>query len=323
MKEKNPALSLDEARDKVKLIAQEDVISTSLREIRYEGRGLFTLDKNRFALSDVTQREMCSLLGIKKRALTQASDSLMKEIVVELLPDKEMNVVLTRDEDVKVCKHFIRSDTSYLSSLQVFDAVVHGLKGDLKAWFYATPGMEIADFITTHEKQAKKGDIIRAGITFESRIRDFQQDLSMGPFCWTLQCTNGMIGQRDRISDVKVKKMEDFVNIITASVKRMYDLSKEHLVEHLIKAEDQKLEDPTQLVHRATKEFSIGTRMKNKLLDRVPGLGKDPTYYDLINMVTRSANEIANLRLRRKIQAFGGYMTINSEHRCPHCKTKL
>lgn len=300
-------------------------VGCSLQDLRYEEGGRFMIDdKTKFYLTDDTTNELCSVIGISKHAFTKSDDELKRMIVRKLLDDRESNLILRDDNGTLVCDHFLDTKSVYLSPLQVFDIAVDVLKEcDPQVVLNTEHGLVSFDFVTNEETKVKKvGDVVRAGMTVDMRVVGMRQQISVGPFAYTLRCSNGVIGRRDDLSTVKVEKLSDFENVIRASVNKMYGLSKDDLLENLVKLAEKTVHDPSQLLHRSSKEYGVG-RHKDRLLDMIPSLGENPNHYKIIDMITSYANEVSSLRTRRKIQGFAGYLTLNSECRCKLCKSKL
>lgn len=322
---KQELINPEDARSLLVSLYDTTHVPVNFRNIRYSKPGTFSVDDKEFTFSNAASKQLFSRMGVKQESFSKCDDDLRGRVVESILShdDFEASFVVSR-EDNRV-QRIVKGNAAYLSMLKVYDTVMDELKEwDPKVQLDVSPRMgAVVNFITKEETTVPDvGHIMRAGLTVRSKIEDFAPLLYMGPFTYTLQCTNGMVGETHMIKAVKDMTADKLLNLVKNSIVGWYGNSKENMIPRMIAMRDVKASDPSHIVHRLSKEMSFGARAKNLVLDRIPELGQNPTMYDLVYMMTETANEF-DLDTKYRLQTAGGRLVNTVDHRCPQCSSVL
>lgn len=185
-------------------------------------------------------------------------------------------------------------------------------------------------FHPTRELGDKKvKDITRAGLRFGQNLA---QNLAptVAPFMYRLICTNGMQTRDDGLAvDARGKTVDQIIADLESSAQRAF-ARVEKDVEHFYAMRDVPVDNPERQLSRMATEAGLSDRLRLRLMDQIPTVtpanGDDISMFDLVNMVTNTANDpaIAGRRgLRVALESFAGRSVDDHAARCRSCAAKL
>ena len=260
---------------------------------------------------------VCTRAGLSVQTAMRMSPKLRTSAFGELSAG---NARLLLGQDGKVV-HILGEEGVYVSYPKVFDAIVDATKATHVE--VVRDRSSFMNFVTSDSIPAKKDDIMRSGISLEASYGDGTQTFAMGPFCYRLVCTNGMIGYEDNLLDFASTKEDDVLAFIAQQSIAMLELSRKNMIPHMISLQGQKVNDAVSFLHGYLGEVSVGNKVRQAIEDEAQSVS-DPTAWDLLNIVTSHANRVKPSH-RRRLQKLGGLMVSaeTSACRCPQCHRDL
>lgn len=258
---------------------------------------------------------VCSKAGLAATTAMRMSPALRSSAFKELASGT-VRLLL----DGKVI-HILGDDGDYIPYPKLFDTLTSSIKA---TEVEVTPGRSFyMNFVTKNQSVAKPGDVVRSGISFESSYDGGIQTFSLGPFCYRLVCSNGMIGREFRRVEITSSKEEEVLELLHQHASVYQAMAQDDLIPHFINLQKEKVLDPVSWMHGYLSDVSIGIKSRNHLLNLAQSI-ESPTAWDLVNMVTNYANTLKPSH-RRKLQLLGGHMVNeeSSECRCPQCHRNL
>lgn len=282
-------------------------------------------DKDYLATPELLEM-LLSKIKVPGSFFSRCSPSLKKTILDQFLLSSKANVKMIYDE--KSLKGLVSIEMPYVSVAAVF-STAREVMSDAKVQFSEKIGRTyVFNWITniSATPPQKVGDVTRGGVTLEVGLRGntgherFGSNVQVGGFLYRLVCLNGMITQSDQVTIVKGNSEENVLNRLGELIRTTLAAVEGEELPRFVQLAEVSVRDPSQVVHRIAQDVGVSQHLQSRILDRLPTLGENPSYYDLVNLITSFANEWAPQRARR-LQRLGGEIAVSQEHRCPTCRT--
>jgi len=324
-------MKIVELKDKLEEIERTErcIELDNVSRLKYKGpsgKGFtFTLADAELNFEGKELALLCQNVDVNLPFTRKCSDPLKETLFTEFLsrPGKSLKLVARENQVTGV----LPFRTPYVPSSKLVDVVATAIEAvDVEYKNYN--GTRIFDFVSKINAEPKKrvGDVTKAGITLlENRSNVLTSyEVNVGGFLYRLSCSNGAVTRTESLHRIGGKTVEEILNGVGNTTRKVFEVvSKEDLLQ-FVHLDDVKAEDPSNLVHRLSRDSRIPASLERRILDRIPELGLNPTMYDVINLVTSVANdEKLSIRNSRLLQVMGGQLTISAEHRCPTCKVIL
>jgi len=335
-KTKEKLITLIQGREKLaELLGNESVEKVNLGKLKYtgvsEGRNVFDVEGERIEADEVGLRDLLSFSNVPAPFFNRCDDTLKDNIVKRFIAseDKVVKSILIND---KTMTGVVSIETPYMNAVKIYDLVTEVIPEDAllqaqvnadRSWYW--------NFVTEDMANPPKdvNDITKGGISIEYKTPQrkygggdtFMPRYNVGGFLYRLVCTNGLITRTNEMETVKGNKEDDMI----FEIKRLTALAlksvKEHDLKEFVRTAGVTIDDPSGWINRLAKEGKIKGALRDKLMDRVPSLAKPTTQYDLINLITSTANE-QPFTSRRKLQQVAGTSLV-ANCRCPQCHSSL
>jgi hypothetical protein len=183
-------------------------------------------------------------------------------------------------------------------------------------------GIKVSIITDELNTEPRVNDVTNGGLRIESFIGEAPK---ISTYLERLVCSNGMVvpsinstlSLRGNTVEEIIAEMEYLANTVLAGEVEDALASWAHTAEINVT-------DPRQMIHRFCMEYSLGSRMESKLLERIEEL-EGNTYYDIINLITSMQHEIGvSQSMREALQLAGGLIVSTSGgHRCNACQHPL
>ena len=314
--------SLQEARQKI-CEREERKLQVTLAELRRRfenGTDYFIVEGRDLKLIENSLSNYAELLGINVKLLEKLTpepelrENLIK-FLTSLKPDTAITLIL--NNEMKYVESI--TERSVISELEIFDHTWICLPKNLKVDLRLNGKFEIryiTDFAMTPPR--KKDDILKAGV----HVYADNRGIEVSQFVLNLVCTNGLIGESIRFRR-RINTDSDSRNIlqqIKEATESAYNCAKDHLIPAFIEMDDVPLNNPSQRAHRLVREHRLPSKIESELLDRIPSLKEDCSYYDLINLLTEFGRDNEDVRFEKLASKL---IDEGSSHRCSHCQRRI
>lgn len=260
---------------------------------------------------------ICTRAGLSVQTAMRMSPKLRTNAFSEL---SDGSARLLLHEDGKVV-HILGEEGVYVPYPKVFDSIVESTGATHVELL--RDRSTFMNFVTDDSIPAKAGDILRSGVSLEASYGDGTQTFGLGPFCYRLVCSNGMIGYEDSLLDFVSTKQEDVLGHISTQSAAYLAMAREAMIPHMIKLQEQPVNDAVSFIHGYLGEVSVGSKVRQEIEDEAQSI-KDATAWDLLQLITSYANRVKPSH-RRRLQKLGGLMVTSesSACRCPQCHRDL
>lgn len=167
------------------------------------------------------------------------------------------------------------------------------------------------------------GDITRGGLRFTQK-RDKNMAPQVSPYLYRLVCTNGMeLAESLGTVDSRGRSYND----VLAELEELAELGMsrlDHYIEQFYALRERAVANPERWLRRFGAERGLSNRIVERLTSAAPGLGDNPSEFDLVNMVTNLANDPAiSNNVVRSLQQAGATVVAEHSARCDHCQSRL
>ena len=285
---------------------------------------ILSLKKKRFEVEPSSLESIFRHVGVPTNFFLRCNKSLKNDISRKFLETNSKAVqVLTRENRIE---NVFSTKTPYVPTIDVFDAAQATVGKSMVETYTQNKGKFIINWVTEFASHPVKevNDISKAGITIEIGKPNvyFDFGVCVGGFIFRLVCKNGLITSRNEITQVKGSTKEEILTNIKGLVNESYEAVSKKELPRFVHMATVPIDDPANTVHQIARNNHIPRGHIKTLLDRVPTLGKKPSMYSVINLVTSYAKEIPDYYQRRKVQSLGGEV-LKTEHKCPTCLHSL
>lgn len=335
-KKKDELFKLSQARERlVQALGNEKVEESNLEKFKFigtrDGKETFEVEGKEVKADEIGLSDLFAFSHVPPSFFKRCDEQLKGDIFKKFVSSENRSVktIITNETTMK---GVIAVETPYLNAIKVFDlasevlpkdSLIQAQMNDGRDWYW--------NFVTEQSASPArdKGDITKAGVSIrygaprKQFMGDdvFEPSYEVGGFLFRLVCTNGLISQEQKMEVVEGGSEPIMIKEIQRLTSLAYGAAKEHDLEAFVKMAEVSVEDPSGYVNRLAKEGKIGGKVRDILLDRVPSLPNPATQYDLVNLITSTANDF-KFRKQRQLQMVAGTAMIE-RHRCPHCHTKL
>lgn len=179
--------------------------------------------------------------------------------------------------------------------------------------------------------EPRVNDITEGGLRYVGFVspRDFQPQVK--PYAYRLWCSNGStteVNTADLTSTIRVKgkTVDEVIESIEENARRLMDGPVPQWLDNLNHMVEVEVPDPAQFVLRYGREHGLGSRITNRIIERIPTLPEDErSLYDVVQLVTQHQHEEGvSQRQRELLQEVGGsIMADQGGHRCANCAQPL
>ena len=167
------------------------------------------------------------------------------------------------------------------------------------------------------------GDLTAAGLRFDLDMKHGTSP-KVAPFQYRLVCTNGQLSrQADHAIDARGMTVEQVLNELERQAQLAFS-KVEHDVQAFYELRNVPVENPERVLARVAREHGLSDRVRIRLIERAAEIEGTPTMFDIVNLVTNSANaDTVKPALRRQLIGIGGSMVSDHHARCNHCQSSL
>jgi hypothetical protein len=167
------------------------------------------------------------------------------------------------------------------------------------------------------------GDITRGGLRF-TQNRHKNMAPQVAPYLYRLVCTNGMeLANAMPAIDARGSSTEEVLAQLELHAQTAVDRLDEY-ISQFYALRDTQVPNPERWLRRFGNEHGFSTRVLDRMLAMAPGLGDNPTEFDLVNLVTNQANDPSvGTGLLRDLQQSGAAAVSDHAARCDHCQHRL
>lgn len=318
-------LAVQQARDVLLSHDNTKLVESSWKSITYEGKGVYAAGDEKFFLDETAMHQMLREMGMNNASFIFTSDKLKEMLVDEVLTsDRKLGMLIDENNNAT---RFMNMECPYLKPLTIFDriiAVIGNDKNKTRIQLETHDGQGVLMNFITHDTYEVKevGDTVHAGICVKTQMSSMRPELSMGPFAYTLQCSNGLVGKIEDIRLIEALCTSDIFELIELSVANILAAARSNLIPQLIHLTRVAVKDPSRFIRQISKEFRLRSTVMIRMMDRIPALGEEPTLYAVVNFITSEANQY-KLPVRMKLQEIGGHIAETAGLRCPTCHNVL
>ncbi len=326
-----------ELRDGSGAIRTEDAPTDTIRfaldsaepSIAWRGHEIPATDEGVLAFGD--------FLGVPTPFLNRTSPHLRQEILSEMIQevgssavqltfvpgetvrrvDKPGRVVLDPVDLLSVAGRVVGSD----------DAEITRLMDTKDAFEFDLRVPETHDRgVGGHPASATRevGDITTGGLTI-GLDRKHNLAPTVQPYLYRLVCTNGMVTQDPGLKvDARGQTGEEILAELEAVAQRAFSRVEDQMAA-FYDLQNQRVDNPERVLTAIAREQRIPDRALVGLIQLAASeeIGDNPTMFDLVNLVTNSANRTSRPGGRRRLELAGGAVVEDHAARCGHCQSLL
>lgn len=321
---------------------QERSIETTLGEIRVDedARSIHLADGEQFALDEQAERSLAQYLGVSKTYLAKCPPELKAYNFNYWLNRREnAAAVIEATDDHWVTIH--KPGLLILPLARVADVITATMD----------PSYEIVqlirndtrfhiDIITPHHVEVEPdnriedrrregrsvGDITHGGVRILSNPTEVEAPQVL-TYLHRLWCTNGSTSpESEGTIRLKGNTVDDvFVELEAACQRVMGDLDRK-LEDYAALAQTFPPGSPTRFAYQLGREYGLGQRLMDRIMERVNILPEDATLYDIQQVFTELANSGVPYAMMTRLQHLSGDLAFQTEsvtHRCNTCERLL
>ncbi|OVE80178.1 hypothetical protein BVY01_00700 [bacterium I07] len=322
-------ISIPEARNKI--MTQMDSRANFCKFVKElqlqfndKNNPLIQLENQHFSFNEEAFEAFCKIVGlppvdiIKKLSTDENLRSQVIQFFLSQESDKRLSIDYSKERgEVYSVEEYYRKS---LNPLEILDYCILGLpKGKMVESINLNGSFEIR-FVTTVSCSPKRrvGDLTHAGVFVSTTYKTIE----IGEYAYRLECQNGLIGEVRRTKRRVCGEKE--ARLVLASVKdaikTVFEDVKNYFLPAFMDSDEVELKNPAQFVHQWARANRLAHNVETDLLDLVPTLPEDPTYYDTINLLTGYGSDNKDISLLK----LGGKMVKEAtKHSCSHCHRPL
>lgn len=169
------------------------------------------------------------------------------------------------------------------------------------------------------DDKSRVQDLTAAGLRFGA---DLTRGLSpwIQPWSMRLACTNGM---ETTDAGLKVDARGQTVDEVLSELESMAEVAfarQEQQIEHFYNLRNERVDDPAGTINRLARERGLSARVRLHLIDLIPTLPEQPSMFDIVNMLSNTANDRNILGgTRMALESASGQIIADDAARCGNC----
>lgn len=176
------------------------------------------------------------------------------------------------------------------------------------------------------EGRKEVGDITHGGVRILANPTQVKPPQVL-TYLHRLVCTNGMCSDTNTgVIQLKGNTVETLLAELEAAANRvMGDLDRK-LADYAALAERRPPGSPARFAYQVGREYGLGQRLMDRVMERINILPDDATLYDITQVFTQLANGNVNYKTMSALQHLGGDMAFHTDHvvhRCEACERLL
>lgn len=276
-----------------------------------------------FMLSEKGLKKFSSFLGIPKAFLPKLNANLQTDVVNYFLEQSASTEALISFSGDNMFQNAYPGNTPLVRDELIINAIENLFDADARIRSVDfTDGLKISIITDELNTEPRVNDVTHGGLRIESSVGEAPK---ISTYLERLVCSNGMVvpsinstlSLRGRTVEEIIQEMEYLANTVLAN-------EVDDALNSWAHTTQVSVTDPQQLIYRFCKEYNLGSRMANKLIDRIEDLEGD-TYYDVINLLTSMQHEMGvSQSMRETLQLVGGMIVGDGGgHRCNACQSQL
>ena len=176
------------------------------------------------------------------------------------------------------------------------------------------------------EGRKEVGDITHGGVRILANPTQVKPPQVL-TYLHRLVCTNGMCSDTATgIIQLKGNTVETLLAELEAAANRVMGDLDTKLADYAALAERRPPGSPSRFAYQVGREYGLGQRLMDRVMERVNILPDDATLYDITQVFTQLANGNVNYKTMTDLQHLGGDMAFNTDHvvhRCEMCERLL
>lgn len=274
-------------------------------------------------MSDRSKGKFSSFLTIPKTFLPKITDELQVQVVNHFLkssPNSEVLLSYTANNELR---NAYPGSAAILPPKMMVDSIEKVFNEDDQVRdLNFNDGFKVSIITDSLTTEPRVGDITKGGVRIASTIGEAPKVAS---FLERLVCSNGMVVPVTNASlTLRGKTVNEIIEEMEVMASYVLGSSTNDALNNWKHLSTINAPDASQLIHRFSNEYGIGSRMQNRLLDRVSEL-EGNTYYDVVNLITSMQHEEGvSEAMRENLQLIGGQI-VNTRggHRCNSCYHSL
>lgn len=320
-------IKVEEVRKVIEEVTKDEEVRTiQLGDIRINGN--VTISGKEHAVGKEVVQEFVTALGVpygyyKKCGPTLREDNLNYWLSKE--GDKPYQIRTVKD----VLENLLPQSYLHVPLTSLFDLLTDTLgKVDLTK-YEIDRGTGTFDFVIEEAIEAPKrpGDFSRGGLLLDTRLGVDNYDsnrIQIEGYIYRMVCSNGMITSDKQQTYIRGNSVDEILERVRTNAILTLEAVKQRRLPQFVNLDNIPIDDPAKMVHQIGKREGLSSRLEERVLDKVPALKRDSTMFDLVNLVTNTANDEGLKSYQsRSLQRLGGVMTETVEHRCSNCMAVL
>lgn len=167
------------------------------------------------------------------------------------------------------------------------------------------------------EPPTHKGDISYGGIWGQ-----INHNVELGAYVHRMVCSNGMMGDHREVRMVAASTDEELESRVLLEAQSAYLTMRDTFLPNFVHSAEVPVPDPAAFLARLGREWGLSGAAVSELIDELPRLPEAATVYDIVNLVTQTAQAAKSLRTSSSLEWFGGHMVQlvpELSHRCTRC----
>lgn len=310
-----------------KQFAGEKVHKLSLGDLDWVGTEkdgeVFKYDGKNYMAPDGSFEALCGCMGVPSSFFHRCNDVTKRAVANQFLKVTKPIQLVTSNSHIEA---ILSDKATYVSPLATLDVAAKVLPKAEAVSFKRSAGRVFLELVTNEQKAPPKkvGDVTRAGVEFSIGRQGYTDwSVELSAYLYTLRCTNGMISADTERFIVRGQSEGEVIKQFGDMLKRVYESSVNQMLPRFIHTDDIRINDPANVVNQMANQNGLPNRLKNVVINRIPELGQNPTLYEVIGLITNTANQFDRPRASRQMRMFGGFVNKTHDHRCPNCQSSL
>lgn len=294
-----------------------------------------------YQLDEQAERSLASYLGVSKTYLAKCpSDLKAMNLNYWLRKKNNAAAVIETSGDHWVTIH--RPGLVVLPLQRVAEIITSTMRPDYEVVQLIRNDRNFhIDIITDHHVEVapderiedrrsgahRVGDITHGGVRIIANPFEVNKPPQVHTYLHRLWCTNGSTSpESEGTISLKGKTVDDvLIEMEQACQEVMGDLDKK-LADYAALAHRQPPGSPTRFAYQLGREYKLGTRVMDRIMERVNILPEDATLYDIQQVFTELANGPVAYPLMVRLQTLSGELAFATDavtHRCGTCERLL
>lgn len=164
-------------------------------------------------------------------------------------------------------------------------------------------------------------------VTFGGMILEADGSVTTGEYLWRQVCTNGMRRQVKFTEIVAGTTTEQLKDNLRVQTQASMEYVRAEFMKDFMHSAEIKIQNPAAVLHRIARSQGLPARVEARLMDKIPSLDKEPSYYDLINIVTEYGRDMladGQDKAGKRVATFASAMVSDTKAQaCSHCHAPI